>query len=391
MQIERSPHASPSVASTRVNQAGARHRIVIEDSDDSEEEEHGSGGMHMPGSGGASGGRQDAITRELARLSAWAWDSRKEVHPRNESVYGLADGKRSRRQRMTSSQMVQVLGGSEEQELSFAMDARQNRPRRKRKENHGQDTSPAEGAYEYESSSDDDVPLAAQVHRFRTPASQRRQQDVGGCEPTSSVPRDNQTPQEPNNFSPGAAQVTETPIPGVRSTNASPIVPATEALPSEADIFEQEELMLAPPCASPAAKEIQNKPSENIPEAVVVNPLEPASANLIVVQNNEVNASVPALMAAASQQLSKSPAAHLAAQAARALLGSLYSAEKDKDKFSLDVDSTEVKRLGEGSRVVEEVEKQCPLPPLQLEAMPALDSDVPMLMGIVPNSQDDDI
>jgi hypothetical protein len=106
-----------------------------------------------------------AAAREIARLSAWNWDSRKEEHPPNADVYGLADGKRSRRQRFTASQIVDVLGGSEEQQELPKKPRQRSTSHVVNEEEEGGHRQ--QTAYD-SSSSDDDVPLAAQFSKYRT-------------------------------------------------------------------------------------------------------------------------------------------------------------------------------------------------------------------------------
>ncbi|KAH7617569.1 putative Cell division cycle-associated 7-like protein [Nannochloris sp. 'desiccata'] len=157
------------------------NRVLIPDSDDDEDDDNAF--ENVPGSGANnSSGHNDntssaAAAREIARLSAWNWDSRKEEHPPNAAVYGLADGKRLRRQRFTAAQIGDVLGGGEEQQQQEQL--RLRKPRRRsipadgemsEEEDKDEEAMQRQGqpvAYD-SSSSDDDVPLAAHFSRYRT-------------------------------------------------------------------------------------------------------------------------------------------------------------------------------------------------------------------------------
>jgi len=169
-------------AGARQNNKNNSNRVLLTDSDDDADEDKdfedgpGTGTKNTSGHKVVStSGAAAAAAREIARLSAWNWDSRKEEHPPNAAVYGLADGKRSRRQRFTASQIVDVLGGSEEQHHQEQLRERKARRRsmpadgeigdEKDKEEEEAQRQPV--AYDA-SSSDDDIPLAAQFSRYRT-------------------------------------------------------------------------------------------------------------------------------------------------------------------------------------------------------------------------------
>jgi hypothetical protein len=161
------PFMLPESQSPVRQTAAQKNRALIDSDDDDDDEDlepsdaaNNNNTTTASGGGGGRGKEFSAAAREIARLSAWNWDSRKEEHPPNEAVYGLADGKRSRRQRFTASQIVGALDGSEEQ-LQH-----ERKPRRRSVAPEEEERQPA--AYDESSSSDDDVPLAAQFSRYRT-------------------------------------------------------------------------------------------------------------------------------------------------------------------------------------------------------------------------------
>lgn len=158
--------------------AGAKRMIIADSDDDSGHDGVGNGPGSSPtgaaqdtlSSGDAAGpentgGKEDAAAlrrkRELTRLAAWSWDSRIKEHPPNEDIYGLASGTRSRREHLTSSQMMAVLG-SEEPHAQDAFDAEASPgiPEFPPAEDEGDP-----------SSSDDDMPLLQLANRrMATPA-----------------------------------------------------------------------------------------------------------------------------------------------------------------------------------------------------------------------------
>jgi hypothetical protein len=52
--------------------------------------------------------------RELARLDAWGWDSRREEHPPSEEYYGPAVGKRPRKARLPASDLAAMMGNEDQ-------------------------------------------------------------------------------------------------------------------------------------------------------------------------------------------------------------------------------------------------------------------------------------
>jgi hypothetical protein len=170
----------PGAGARQKNVNNSNNRVLIADSDDDDDEDKDF--EAMPGIGAnetfSHKDASAAAVREIARLSAWNWDSRKEEHPPNAAVYGLADGKRSRRQRFTASQIVDVLGASEEQQEQLRLKKPRRRSRPADGEISGEEAEEEEEEEEMQrqrqpvaydsSSSDDDVPLAAQFSRYRT-------------------------------------------------------------------------------------------------------------------------------------------------------------------------------------------------------------------------------
>jgi len=114
-------------------------RIARIDSDEEEEEEEEGGKSSKDGSDKVCEGQtlqnleghgvapssiaQTRRARELARLSAWGWDSRIEDHPPNQNVYGPAEGKRERKLRMSATQLEEALGTEPQRSQEVCIDS----------------------------------------------------------------------------------------------------------------------------------------------------------------------------------------------------------------------------------------------------------------------------
>ena len=331
-----------------------QNRALIADSDDDDDFEDGNNNK-ATGSGSGGGGRKDssAAAREIARLSAWNWDSRKEEHPPNEAVYGLADGKRSRRQRFTASQIVEVLGSEEQQQLEQEQElVRKQQQRRRREEREEEELDELHPAITYDSSSsDDDVPLAAQFSRFRTP---------GSNEPGSAL-----------------AAIGD----GRETMTASPSEAADDPLPMLVGAKSSAGISLEHDAITPDAS--------GSPLEVLANASEATAPPHAQQQHQQ-----PA------QQMPNDPSksAERAAALARALLGSLYKpndvATEQQEDFEIMPSLPAITREDEHVAVVTAPpEEEVPLPAegaTALASSPIPVSTVGARIGIVPDSQEDE-
>lgn len=255
-------------------------QLLLEESDDDDDAEPS---QRNTTAGDSENKRISRQMKELARLQAWAWDSRIEEQPRNEEVYRLeVSGKRARRSMISNSQIL-AFNKSESQEDDIDLEAmlleeeeagRTNTGRKSgekrakkrtsngRKQRASREFTPAGGTVreedEEESSSDDDTPLINIA---------KRTSGAGGA---STSPADDTSP-------PAAGD--DVPMQNVEEDQP-------QALPTVATTVEQQHQLLSAGKIAPTplpvmSQQPPHQPQENAPTGDQTSPAEAVARALL--------------------------------------------------------------------------------------------------------------